>query len=95
MHLKPLRQHLEEIEQTEVSDLPQVLAPMLHVMGLLWGNSKYYCDPGRIVVLSQEIGNLLIELVCICFITLHSVPFIVLYYELKSFFNLVFPITVL
>lgn len=65
MHLKPLRRHLEDIEQADIPELPSLLPSMMHSIGLLWGNSKYYCQPARIVVLLQEIGNLLIELVII------------------------------
>lgn len=80
MHLKPLRRHLEDIEQADISELPQLLPSMMHAIGLLWGNSKYYCQPARIIVLLQEIGNLLIELVIIntfffssLFLCLHSI----------------------
>lgn len=62
MHLKPLRKHIEDIEQTEIPDLHLLLPPMMHCIALLWTNSKHYCNPGRIVVLLQEIGNLFIEI---------------------------------
>ena len=62
MHLKPLRKHIEDIEQTEIPELHLLLPPLMHSIALLWTNSKHYCKPGRIVVLLQEIGNLFIEL---------------------------------
>jgi len=65
MYLKPLRRHLEDIEQADIPELNVLLPPLLHSIGLLWGNSKFYCRPGRIVVLLQEIGNLLIDIVSI------------------------------
>ncbi len=69
-YLKPLRKHLEEFEQLDFPEVKESLAPMLHVIGLIWGNSAYYCRPGRIIVLLQEIGNLLIDLVSTFF---HSI----------------------
>lgn len=63
LYLKPLRRHLDDIEQADVPELGDLLAPMMHAIGLLWGNSKFYCKPARIIVLLQEIGNLLIEIV--------------------------------
>ena len=62
MYLKPLRKHIEDIEQTEIPELHLLLPPMMHSIALVWTNSKHYCKPGRIVVLLQEIGNLFIEL---------------------------------
>ena len=66
MHLKPLRRHLEDIEQADTAELPALLPPLMHAIGLLWGNSKHYCQPSKIVVLLQEIGNLLIDIVNYC-----------------------------
>ena len=63
MYLKPLRRHLDDIEQADVPELEILLAPMMHAIGLMWGNSTYYCKPARIIVLLQEIGNLLIDIV--------------------------------
>lgn len=62
MHLKPVRRHIEDLEQAELPEMHMFLPPLMHNIGLLWGNSKHYCKPGRIVVLLQEIGNMLIEL---------------------------------
>ncbi|XP_066917361.1 dynein beta chain, ciliary-like [Clytia hemisphaerica] len=62
VYLKPIRRHIDEIEQADVPELNGLLAPLMHAIGLLWGNSKHYCKPARIIVLLQEMGNLLIEL---------------------------------
>ena len=64
LHLKPLRSHFEEIEQAEFEDLQKHLEPMMHVVCLVWANSKYYNTPARIIILLQEICNLMILLVC-------------------------------
>jgi len=63
LHLKPLRSHFEEIEQAEFEYLPKHLEPMMHVVCLVWANSKYYNTPARIIILLQEICNLIIVLV--------------------------------
>lgn len=59
-HLKPLRRYIEEIEQTEIPELSLMLPSLMHLIGLIWGSSSYYCSPQKIVVLLQEIGNLLV-----------------------------------
>lgn len=61
MHLKPLQHPLEEIENVEFNEVKPLLNCMLHIVCLIWGTSKYYCAPARIIVLLQEICNLLIQ----------------------------------
>ncbi|NXY74435.1 DYH9 protein, partial [Glareola pratincola] len=61
LHLTPLKRHLEDIERVEFSDVKPFLAPLLHVVCLIWVTSKHYSVPMRIVVLLQEICNLLIQ----------------------------------
>jgi len=61
LHLKPLRSHIEDIEQAEFDEAIKFIAPMMHVTCLVWANSKYYCTPARIIVLLQEICNLFIH----------------------------------
>ena len=64
LHLKPLRSHIEDVEQSEFDEVKKHLSPMMHVICLIWSHSKYYNTPARIIVLLQEICNLLIHLVC-------------------------------
>ncbi|KGL87447.1 Dynein heavy chain 9, axonemal, partial [Charadrius vociferus] len=61
LHLTPLKRHLEDIERVEFSEVKPFLAPLLHVVCLIWVTSKHYNVPMRIVVLLQEICNLLIQ----------------------------------
>lgn len=65
MHLKPLRNTFDDLEQADYDLSEKLLAPMMHTVCLVWANSEHYNTPGRIVVLLQEICNLLIDLVCI------------------------------
>ncbi|KAM6343872.1 dynein axonemal heavy chain 9 isoform 1-T1 [Alca torda] len=61
LHLTPLKRHLEDIERVKFSKVKPFLAPLLHVVCLIWVTSKHYNMPVRIVVLLQEICNLLIQ----------------------------------
>ncbi|XP_053308775.1 dynein axonemal heavy chain 9 [Spea bombifrons] len=61
LHLKPLQRHLEEIESVEFNEAKPLVAPLLHVLCLLWARSKYYNTPARVIVLTQEICNLFIQ----------------------------------
>ncbi|KAM6469113.1 dynein axonemal heavy chain 9 [Liasis olivaceus] len=61
MYLKPLQRPLEEIENVEFNEVKPLLNRMLHIVCLIWGTSKYYCAPARIIVLLQEICSLLIQ----------------------------------
>lgn len=61
MHLKPLRAHIEDVENADFSELKPLIQPMFHVICLIWANSKYYNTPARIIVLLQEICNTFIN----------------------------------
>jgi len=61
LYLKPLKQMLDHIEIVEFKYISQNLPPLMHVVCLTWSQSRYYCRPGRVVVLLQEICNLLID----------------------------------
>ena len=66
LHLKPLENYFLDLEQAEYDGDPgidKMLAPLMHVICLVWANSSYYNQPARIVVLLQETCNLLIETV--------------------------------
>jgi len=63
LHLRPLRSYLEDLEQIEFDEIEPKLAPLMHVIALIWANSQYYNTPGRIIVLLQELCNMLIVMV--------------------------------
>lgn len=63
IHLKPMRKHFEDMEESDFVDLSHLLPPMFHCLCLVWVHSKHYQQPSRIVVLLQEITNLMLELV--------------------------------
>jgi len=62
VHLKPLRKHLDNVANSGFDEIEKFMGPMMHCVCLIWGNSKYYCNAARIIVLLQEICNLLIEM---------------------------------
>ncbi|XP_060795606.1 dynein axonemal heavy chain 9-like [Neoarius graeffei] len=59
--LKPLEQCIDDLENTDFSEVKVQLAPLMHMVCLVWANSKYYNTPARVIVLLQEICNLLIQ----------------------------------
>ena len=63
MFLKPLRRQLEDMEQYDFTEIEKILPALMHTIGLIWANSKFYCRPSRIIVLLQEMCNMLIEMV--------------------------------
>ena len=45
-------------------ELVELFKPMMHILLLIWKNSKYYNSPARLVVLMREICNALINQAC-------------------------------
>lgn len=62
IHLKPLRRLLDDMEQFDFSELDKIIPAILHTVGLIWANSKYYCRAPRVIVLLQELCNMLIDM---------------------------------
>ncbi|XP_039265498.2 dynein beta chain, ciliary-like [Styela clava] len=64
MHLNPLRSLIDDLEQTDLSEISPKIKALMHVVCLIWSNSKYYNTPVRIIVLLREICNFFIEITC-------------------------------
>ena len=62
MHLKPIRNLLDDIEQTDMGEIEPKLNALYHLVALIWASSEYYRSPARVVVLLQEVGNFIIEI---------------------------------
>ena len=62
MYLKPLGRMFEELEEGDYLELLDKIAPVMHVLCLVWANCEHYRQPARLVVLLQEMCNLMIEL---------------------------------
>ncbi|XP_013396327.1 dynein beta chain, ciliary isoform X2 [Lingula anatina] len=61
MYLKPLRNHVDDIEGADFCDVKPLLPPLMHVICLIWSNSQFYNTPARIIVVLQEVCNTLIN----------------------------------
>ncbi|GCC24108.1 hypothetical protein chiPu_0002508 [Chiloscyllium punctatum] len=64
LHLIPLKSLIEDLEQTEYSEVSPYVDIILHTVCLVWANSRYYNTPARIIVILQEIFNLFIHMTC-------------------------------
>ncbi|NWI70492.1 DYH17 protein, partial [Todus mexicanus] len=62
LHLQPLRILLEEMEQTDFSELQPCVDRVLCTVRLLRAHCQHYRSPARSIVLLQEICNLLVEM---------------------------------
>ncbi|KAL1512674.1 hypothetical protein ABEB36_002231 [Hypothenemus hampei] len=60
-YLKTLVPLFARFEENEFLETESYVKPMLHVVGLVWANSKYYSRSDRIVILFRMIVNLLID----------------------------------
>ena len=61
MFLNPLRIWFEKNRDASFSRLPEVFRPMMHLLLLVWKNSRFYNTPARLVVMMREICNSLIS----------------------------------
>lgn len=64
LYLKPLKKHIDALQETDFSENTPLFAPLIHIVCLIWSNSKYY-DQVKIIVLLKQICNLLIQEVSI------------------------------
>lgn len=64
-YLKPLQKHFKLLEETDFGDIAVCLSPLMHVVCLVWSNSRFYRSSGKIIVLLKEICNLLIAQVSV------------------------------
>ena len=62
VHLKPMSNILDEIENTEFDEICSKnctkLLCLMEIVGILWAKCKSYQNPLRMVVLLQEICNM-------------------------------------
>ncbi|GFG28503.1 hypothetical protein Cfor_03628 [Coptotermes formosanus] len=61
LYLKPLLRHFAALEEIDFSEITPCLRPLMHVVCLVWANSRYYCNSAKIIVLLRQICNLLIK----------------------------------
>lgn len=61
LYLKPMIPHFSNFEDGELFDNEENVKPLVHCMGLVWANSKYYCANEKMVILFREIANMMID----------------------------------
>ncbi|KAB0376184.1 hypothetical protein FD755_012827 [Muntiacus reevesi] len=61
LYLRPLRRHIQCLQETEFPQTGVLIAPLFHTICLIWSHSKFYNTPARIIVLLQEFCNLFID----------------------------------
>ncbi|CAB3248911.1 unnamed protein product [Arctia plantaginis] len=61
VYQRPLVPHFETFEATDFSDSKPLIRPMFHCVGLLWGNSRYFCNVEKLIPLLREMCNLIIQ----------------------------------
>ncbi|KAI8425213.1 hypothetical protein MSG28_007028, partial [Choristoneura fumiferana] len=60
VYQKPLAIHFETFEGNDFQEAKWLVRPMFHCIGLLWGNSRYYCNVEKLIPLLREVCNLVI-----------------------------------
>lgn len=60
LYLKPMKPHFERFEDNEFLDNEIYVKPLVHCLGLLWGNSRYYCNNNKLITVLKEVGNMLV-----------------------------------
>ena len=64
-YLRTLEEWFEKLNgEDQFPRLLNLFKPMLHIILLIWKNSKHYNTPARLVVLMREICNSLINQAC-------------------------------
>ncbi|XP_032944295.1 dynein axonemal heavy chain 11 isoform X2 [Rhinolophus ferrumequinum] len=61
LYLRPLKTHLQRLQETEFPQISILIAPLFHTICLIWSHSKFYNTPARVIVLLQEFCNLFID----------------------------------
>ena len=59
-YLQPLRGWFERNRDESFDKLPSIFRPIMHLLLLVWKNSRFYNTPARLVVMMREICNSLI-----------------------------------
>lgn len=60
LYLTPLKKHIQALEETDFSECIPLIPPVVHVVGLIWVQCKYF-DQVKLIILFKQICNLLIQ----------------------------------
>lgn len=61
IYLNPLQKHFTQLEETDFAEAKPLLHPLIHVVCLVWANSRYYCHSSKLIILLRQICNLFIH----------------------------------
>ncbi|XP_077976399.1 dynein beta chain, ciliary-like isoform X2 [Styela clava] len=61
LHLQPLKNCVESMEQGDFSDLSRQLPVFMRLIELLWEHSEHYRSAPRIIVFLQEVNNMIVD----------------------------------
>lgn len=61
IYLNPLQKHFTQFEEMDFAESKVLLKPLMHVVCMVWANSRYYCQSSKLIVLLRQICNLLIQ----------------------------------
>ncbi|XP_077301132.1 dynein beta chain, ciliary-like [Arctopsyche grandis] len=61
IHQMPLLKQFETFLNTNFLESQHLIRPMIHCIGLLWANSRYYRKTERITVLMKEMCNMIVQ----------------------------------
>lgn len=61
LFINPLQRHFALLEEIDFAECKPLMIPMMHVVCMLWANSRYYCHSSKITVLFKQICNLVIQ----------------------------------
>nr|XP_036878224.1 dynein heavy chain 11, axonemal [Manis javanica] len=61
LYLRPLRRHIQCLQEMEFPQTRVLIAPLFHTVCLIWSHSKFYNTPARVIVLLQEFCNLFVD----------------------------------
>lgn len=60
LYLNPLKRHIQQLEGTDFSECIPLLAPVMHVICLIWSQCKSF-DQVKLIILLKQFCNLLIQ----------------------------------
>ena len=61
LYLSPLGKCFKTVEEVDFSEAKPVMAVLIHCIGLVWLNSRYYQSSSKLIIMLRMICNLLIQ----------------------------------
>ncbi|OXU27164.1 hypothetical protein TSAR_014516 [Trichomalopsis sarcophagae] len=61
LYLTPLGKCFKSVEEVDFAEAKPVMATLIHSLGLVWANSRYYQSSSKLIIMLRQICNLLIQ----------------------------------